>query len=88
MAVWREAYQSRPADYNVAIPANFTPPKELKFAPEMLERLKPKPPITGTLRSRFAVAVEGSQLRVRISNEESDKPLRIAAGSVGLAADS
>jgi len=84
-AVWREAYQSSPADYVIAIPANFTPPKELKISPEMLERFKPKPPITGTQRSRFAVAIEGSQIRVRVSNEESDKPLRIAAGSVALA---
>jgi len=30
--------------------------------------------------------VEGTQIRVRVSNEESDKPLRVTAGSVGLAA--
>jgi lysophospholipase L1-like esterase len=86
LGAWREAYQSSPADYDFVIPANFTPPKELKISPEMLERMKPRPPITGTLRSRFAVAVAGSQIRVRVSNEENDKPLRITTGSVGLAA--
>lgn len=69
-AVWREAYQSSPADYVIAIPANFTPPKELKISPEMLERFKPKPPITGTQRSRFAVAIEGSDPRPRIERGE------------------
>jgi lysophospholipase L1-like esterase len=85
LPVWREAYQSSPADYDFVIPTSFTAPNALKIAPEILDRYKPKPPVTGTLRSRFPVAVQGSQVRVRVSNEEGDKPLRIAAGSVGLA---
>ncbi|HKR88982.1 MAG TPA: SGNH/GDSL hydrolase family protein [Phenylobacterium sp.] len=63
---WRDAFQSSPADYDVATAA--------------------PPPVTGTLRSRFAVAVAGSRIRIRVSNEDGAEALAIAAASVGKAA--
>lgn len=62
---WRDAFQSSPADYDVAAAA--------------------PPPVTGTLRSRFAVAIAGSKIRIRVSNEDGTGPLAIAAASVGKA---
>jgi lysophospholipase L1-like esterase len=78
---WSEAFQSSPADYT------FVVPKNLALPPEARARLRDRPPVIGTLRFRFAVAVSGSQVRIRISNEEGVAPLNIAAASVGIAAD-
>jgi lysophospholipase L1-like esterase len=77
---WREAFQSSPADYDFVIP------KGLKLPPEALERLRDRPPVTGTLRARFAVSVAGRRLRIRLSNEEGTQPLTVTAASVGIAA--
>jgi len=78
--VWIDAYQSSPADYDFVIP------KEMKLPPETRERLRDRPPVTGTLRMRIAVAVGGREVRIRLSNEDGTAPLTIAAASVGLAA--
>jgi len=77
---WIDAFQSSPADYDFVIP------KEMKLPPETRERLRDRPPVTGTLRMRIAVAAGGAQLRIRLSNEDGTAPLTIAAASVGLAA--
>ncbi len=87
---WVEAYQSSPADYDFEIPQvpeNLPEEvmKRFKITPEMIERFKPRPPVAGTLRSRFAVSTGGSSMRIRLSNEESDTPIVIRAASIGLA---
>jgi len=87
---WNEAFQSSPADYSVEIPQipENLPEQVMKrfnITQEMIERFKPRPPVAGTLRSRFAVSTGGSAIRIRLSNEESDKPLVVKAASVALA---
>ena len=77
---WRDAFQSSPADYDFVIP------KGLELPPAARERLRDRPPVTGTLRARFAVAIAGRRIRIRLSNEEGVQPLRVAAASIGLAA--
>jgi len=77
---WIDAFQSSPADYDFVIP------KEMKLPPETRERLRDRPPVTGTLRMRIAVAAGGRQVRIRLSNEDGTGPLTVAAASVGLAA--
>jgi lysophospholipase L1-like esterase len=78
--VWIDAYQSSPADYDFVIP------KEMKLPPETRERLRDRPPVTGTLRMRFAVAAGGRQVRIRLSNEDGTAPLIVATASAGIAA--
>lgn len=78
--VWIDAFQSSPADYDFVIP------KEMKLPPETRERLRDRPPVTGTLRMRIAVAASGREVRIRLTNEDGTAPLTIAAASVGLAA--
>jgi len=83
---WRDAFQSSPATYEA--------PSEvfIKFASEhwhvppeqLLSDLTPQP-ITGTVRYQVTVLAEGSQIRLRLSNEEGAAPLRLKAVSVGLA---
>ncbi|WP_342249867.1 SGNH/GDSL hydrolase family protein [Sphingomonas sp. OTU376] len=78
--VWIDAYQSSPADYDFVIP------KEMKLPPETRQRLRDRPPVTGTLRMRFAVAAGGRQVRIRLSNEDGTTPLTVVAASAGIAA--
>jgi lysophospholipase L1-like esterase len=78
---WIDAYQSSPADYDFVIP------KDLVLPAEARERLRDRPPVTGTLRMRFTVGMAGRQVRIRVSNEEGTQPLFVAAASVGIAAD-
>jgi lysophospholipase L1-like esterase len=78
---WSDAFQSSPADYDYVIP------KGLALPPEARERLRDRPPVTGTLRMRFAVAVAGRQVRIRFSNEDGTLPVRIDGASVGIAAN-
>jgi lysophospholipase L1-like esterase len=87
-ASWRDAFQSSPAAYEAFSP-DFARKliEQFKLPPEMFERFKPRPPVAGTLRCRFAVSVAGSQLRIRLSNEEGTKPLHVAAASIGLAGE-
>jgi len=88
VGTWREAYQSSPAAYDPLDPAFERQLIEKFKVPEsVLEMLRPKPPVSGTLRSRIAVSVAGSQLRIRISNESGTKPLTLAGASVGLAGE-
>lgn len=77
---WVDAFQSSPADYDFVIP------KDMKLPPEARQRLRDRPPVIGTLRMRLAVAAAGSQVRIRLSNEDGAEPLTVAAASVGMAA--
>ena len=78
---WVDAYQSSPADYDIKLPPNVDMPEPAKSF------LTERPPVTGTIRSRFAVAASGKQVRIRISNEENASPLSLGALSVGLAGE-
>lgn len=85
---WREAFQSSPAAYDPIDPKvaqNLI--DKFRISPSMIEMMRPKPPVSGTLRARFAVSVAGSQLRIRISNEAGAKPLTLHGASVGLAGE-
>jgi lysophospholipase L1-like esterase len=85
---WREVFQSSPADYDPLSPeVEKALIEKYKMPPQMLDNMRPKPPVAGTLRFRFAVSAGGSQLRIRVSNEEGRAPLLLSAASVGLAAD-
>ena len=87
-AEWREVFQSSPS-LSEPFSEEFIKRivEEYKIPAAMLEPMRPKPPVTGTLRFRFAVASGGTQLRIRISNENGAAPLVLAAASVGFAAD-
>lgn len=76
---WREAFQSSPADYDFVIPPGLQLPAEAR------ERLRDRPPVTGTLRVRVAVAIGGRRIRIRLTNEEGSRPLVVAGASVGRA---
>lgn len=87
-SAWTEAYQSSPATY--------APPSDqfVDFAvkhwhipADALRAELNKQPIEGTVRYRIAVQAEGSQLRIRLSNENGTSPLELAGASVALAAD-
>ena len=78
---WVDAYQSSPADYDLKLPPNIDMPEPAKSF------LTERPPVTGTIRFRFAVAAGGKQVRIRVSNEENSSPLSLDALSVGLAGE-
>ena len=86
--VWREAFQSSPATYEapseefIKIAAAQT-----KYPIESIRAGLLPQPVSGTIRYRIAVQVAGSQIRIRLSNEEGKAPLRLDAASVGIAAD-
>ncbi len=85
---WREAFQSSPATYDAPSPAFVKAIAQFsKMAPERIaEAMKPQP-LLGTVRYRVSVTAGGSKLRVRISNEEGEMPLRLASATVALAGD-
>lgn len=85
---WREAFQASAAAYDPLDPAfEKLIVEKFRVPASLLESMRPKPPISGTLRFRFAVSAAGSQLRIRISNESGTKPLTLAGASVGLAGE-
>lgn len=85
---WREAFQSSPAAYEPLDPTfEKMVVEKFKVPAALLESMRPKPPVSGTLRFRFAVSAPGSQLRIRISNEAGTKPLTLGSASVGLAGE-
>lgn len=85
---WRDAFQSSPAAY-APMPPDFEKLliEKFKMPPEVADQWRPKPPVTGTVRHRFAVSASGTQLRIRVSNEEGAAPLRLSGASISLAAD-
>ena len=72
--VWTDVYAASPASYS--LPADI--PVQMKAM------LEPKH-VEGTVRTSFVIVAGGSQLRIRISNEERLEPLEIAAASVAIA---
>jgi len=85
---WREAFQSSPATYEAPSDGFLTFAAEHWHAPLDALRADLTPQaVDGTVRYRITVQATGSQLRLRLSNEEGAAPLRLAAVSVGLAAD-
>jgi lysophospholipase L1-like esterase len=85
--VWREAFQSSPAQFNPLTP-EFIKLLVDKFQmpPEAVEQMRPQT-ASGTQRVRIPVSARGPQIRIRISNEEGTEPLTLTAASVGLAGD-
>lgn len=83
---WREAFQSSPATYEA--PSNTF----IKFAsehwhvpPEQLVADLTPQPIAGTVRYQVIIQAGGSQIRIRLSNEEGKATLKLKAVSVGMA---
>lgn len=82
---WREAFQSSPATYEAPSEVflefanqNWRVPRE-----QLLADLTPQP-VEGTVRYQVTVLAEGSQIRLRLSNEEGRTPLTLNAVTVGL----
>ena len=78
---WVDAFQSSPADYDLKLPPHIELPESAKSF------LTERPPVSGTIRVRFAVVAGGNQVRIRISNEEGTSPLSLTAATVGRAGD-
>ena len=84
---WVEAWQSSPAANLLADPETISMlAKMVGIPPEAAAKLQPKA-MTGTLCYRLRLYASGSEVRIRLSNEEGKTPLRIAAASIGLAGD-
>jgi lysophospholipase L1-like esterase len=86
--IWRDAFQSSPAAYEPFSDAMIEAfAKQMKLDPEKVrERLKPQP-LSGTVRYRVLLTGAGSKIRIRLSNESGEAPLRISAASVALAGE-
>ena len=84
---WREVFQSSPASYEPIPPeVEKRIVEKFKLPPQLMEQMRSNE-ASGTMRVRFAVSGGGTQLRIRISNEEGTAPLTLSAASVGLAGD-
>ena len=87
-AAWREAFQSSPATYDAPSEAFLQFVAEQSHAPlEVVRTNLTGQPVNGTVRYRITVEAAGSQVRIRLSNEEGVTPLSVAAVSIALAAD-
>jgi len=87
-AAWREAFQSSPATYDAPSEAFLQFVAEQSHAPlEVVRTNLTGQPVNGTVRYRITVEAAGSQVRIRLSNEEGVTPLSVAAVTIGLAAD-
>lgn len=78
---WRETFQSSPASYELEL-AETAP-----LSPEMRSYMRTTTTAPGTVRQRLSVTLGGNALRVRISNEEGNTALTIAASYIGVAED-
>ena len=84
--VWREAFQSSPAAYELMSPESMrTIAERLKIPLSTLEGMKPTLIGPGTLRYRIAVSAAGTRLRLRLSNEEGSQPITLSAVTIALA---
>jgi len=87
-SAWREAFQSSPATYDAPSDQFLKFAAEHWHAPlEVLRTDLTPQPVSGTVRYRITIEAAGSQLRIRLSNEEGAAPLRLAGVSIGVAAD-
>lgn len=87
-SAWREAFQSSPATYDAPSDEFLEFAAEHWHAPlEVLRADLTPQSVNGTVRYRVTVQAAGSQLRIRLSNEEGVAPLRLAAVSIGVAAE-
>lgn len=73
---WRQAYASPPAAIRFDLPL-----KGIPAAPP------PPPAAERTVRERVTVSLGGTRVRVRVTNEQGDKPLVITGASIALAGD-
>jgi len=86
--VWRDAFGSPSADLGVASEQLvINAPELMKLSPEAARTLLVPAPLAGTVRYRVKVSAAGSQIRVRISNEDGKVPLRFTAASLSLAGE-
>ena len=76
-AKWVETFSIDPAIYTITIPHSDLP--------KGLEYFGFKGPVSGTFRYRFAISAGGSRVRVKVSNECSEKPIRIGGLSIAQA---
>ncbi|MES2302880.1 MAG: SGNH/GDSL hydrolase family protein [Pseudomonadota bacterium] len=85
-SAWREAYQSSPATYEAPSESFIKFAKEHWHVPieQLMADLTPQP-IAGTVRYQVTIQAEGSQIRIRLSNEEGKASLKLKAVSVGVA---
>jgi lysophospholipase L1-like esterase len=72
---WTVAFAASPAAYALGEPL------------QGVVRTAMAHPVTGTLRVAVTLATGGSAVRVRLSNEDGDRPLKIQAATVALAGD-
>jgi lysophospholipase L1-like esterase len=86
--VWRDAFGSPSADLGAASEQlAINAPDLMKISPEAARAMLVPAPLAGTVRYRIKVSAAGSQIRVRISNEDGKVPLRFTAASVSLAGE-
>ncbi|MCW1402090.1 SGNH/GDSL hydrolase family protein [Novosphingobium sp. MW5] len=85
---WREAFHSSPASYEAPAEEFIKFASENWHVPEdnLRANLTPQP-VSGTIRYRVTLQAGGSEIRIRLSNEEGKAPVLLKAVSVGLAAD-
>lgn len=83
---WREAFQSSPATYEKPSDAFLEFARQHWHVPPeaLLAELTPQP-VTGTVRYQVTLMADGSRIRLRLSNQEGNAPLRLTAVTVGLA---
>jgi len=85
---WRQAYESSPAAYQpITHEALQKMAEATKLPLTVLEQMDHRTMATGTLRFHAVVTAGGSEVRIRLSNEEGTAPLVISGASVGVAAD-
>lgn len=72
---WTVAFAASPAAYTLGEPL------------QNIVRAAKSHPATGTVRFALTLTTGGGEVRVRLSNEDGDTPLRIEAATVALAGD-
>ena len=85
-SVWRDGFQSSPATYEPPTDdfVRFAAAQS-KFSPESIRAGWSPQPVSGTIRYRVMIDGAGSQIRIRLSNEEGKVAVRLEAASVGFA---
>lgn len=81
---WRDAFESSPVSYGPIDP-NALPLLATAFHVPLPLLEKQLTPFSGTFRIRVPITARGHAVRIRFSNESGDRPLAIAAASIGIA---